>query len=119
MKNSNHLIIMAGGVGNRFWPVSTREKPKQFIDVLGCGKSLLQLTVDHFKGICPIENIWVVTSEEYADIVREPHKLLITQMNGEKTTLDTDAVHIEMKSGKGSSNVLVLMGNDITSIRKI
>ena len=52
MNNSNHLIIMAGGVGNRFWPVSTREKPKQFIDVLGCGKSLLQLTVEHFKGIC-------------------------------------------------------------------
>ena len=71
MNDSNHLIIMAGGVGNRFWPVSTREKPKQFIDVLGCGKSLLQLTVEHFKGICPIENIWVVTSEEYATLVRE------------------------------------------------
>ena len=62
---------MAGGVGNRFWPVSTREKPKQFIDVLGCGKSLLQLTVEHFKGICPAENVWVVTSEEYAPLVRE------------------------------------------------
>ena len=71
MNNSNHLIIMAGGVGNRFWPVSTREKPKQFIDVLGCGKSLLQLTVEHFKGICPEENVWVVTSEEYAPLVRE------------------------------------------------
>ena len=71
MNDSNHLIIMAGGIGNRFWPVSTREKPKQFIDVLGCGKSLLQLTVEHFKGICPIENIWVVTSEEYATLVRE------------------------------------------------
>ena len=71
MNNSNHLIIMAGGVGNRFWPVSTREKPKQFIDVLGCGKSLLQLTVEHFKGICPTENIWIVTSEEYAQLVHE------------------------------------------------
>ena len=71
MNNSNHLIIMAGGVGNRFWPVSTREKPKQFIDVLGCGKSMLQLTVEHFKGICPTENIWIVTSEEYAQLVHE------------------------------------------------
>ena len=71
MNKSNHLIIMAGGVGNRFWPVSTREKPKQFIDVLGCGKSLLQLTVEHFKGICPAENIWIVTSEEYAQLVHE------------------------------------------------
>jgi mannose-1-phosphate guanylyltransferase len=66
MNSSNHLIIMAGGVGNRFWPVSTREKPKQFIDVLGCGKSLLQLTVEHFKGICPLENTWIVTFEATA-----------------------------------------------------
>jgi mannose-1-phosphate guanylyltransferase (GDP) (EC 2.7.7.22) len=45
---TNHLIIMAGGVGSRFWPMSTPEKPKQFIDVLGVGRSLLQLTVDRF-----------------------------------------------------------------------
>ena len=43
-KSSNHLVIMAGGVGSRFWPMSTSERPKQFIDVLGVGKSLLQLT---------------------------------------------------------------------------
>lgn len=62
---------MAGGVGSRFWPMSTPGRPKQFIDVLGCGKTLLQLTVDRFEGICPPDNIWVVTSEAYADIVRE------------------------------------------------
>ena len=49
---NNHLVIMAGGVGSRFWPMSTVEKPKQFIDVLGVGKSLLQLTVERFSGIC-------------------------------------------------------------------
>lgn len=62
---------MAGGVGSRFWPMSTPEKPKQFIDVLGCGRTLIQLTVDRFEGICKPENIWVVTSEKYAPIVRE------------------------------------------------
>lgn len=71
MNNSNHIVIMAGGIGSRFWPVSTAECPKQFIDVLGCGKSLLQLTLDRFGDIFPNENVWVVTSAKYADIVKE------------------------------------------------
>ena len=50
---NNHLVIMAGGVGSRFWPMSTQECPKQFIDVLGVGKSLLQLTMDRFKSLAP------------------------------------------------------------------
>ena len=70
-EKNNHLVIMAGGIGSRFWPMSTPECPKQFIDVLGCGRTLLQLTVDRFKGLCPQENIWVVSSEQYADLVRE------------------------------------------------
>ena len=68
-KINNHLVIMAGGVGSRFWPMSTADKPKQFIDVLGIGKSLLQLTVDRFDGIVPSENVWVVTNQKYADTV--------------------------------------------------
>jgi mannose-1-phosphate guanylyltransferase len=55
--NNNYIIIMAGGVGSRFWPMSTEEKPKQFLDVLGLGKSLLQQTVARFKTIAPAENI--------------------------------------------------------------
>ena len=62
---------MAGGIGSRFWPMSTSEYPKQFIDVMGVGKSLIQLTVERFKDICPKENFWVVTSEKYVDIVKE------------------------------------------------
>lgn len=69
--NRNHLVIMAGGIGSRFWPMSTSERPKQFIDVLGCGRTLLQLTADRFKSICPKEQIWVVTSASYAEIVRQ------------------------------------------------
>ena len=69
--NNNHLVIMAGGIGSRFWPMSTQECPKQFIDVMGCGRTLIQLTVDRFEGVCPRENVWVVTSERYAQTVRE------------------------------------------------
>ena len=62
---------MAGGIGSRFWPMSTPTYPKLFIDVMGIGKSLIQLTADRFKDICPNENIWVVTSQKYVDIVKE------------------------------------------------
>ena len=62
---------MAGGVGSRFWPLSTPEYPKQFIDILGCGRTLIQLTVDRFKGICPMTNFWVVTNAAYVDIVKQ------------------------------------------------
>ncbi len=68
---SQHLVIMAGGVGSRFWPMSTPERPKQFIDVLGCGRTLLQLTADRFQGICTPENTWVVTSAAYANLVHQ------------------------------------------------
>ena len=68
---NNHLVIMAGGVGSRFWPMSTADRPKQFIDVLGVGKSLLQLTVERFGNLIKPENIWVVTNQHYADIVKE------------------------------------------------
>ena len=66
-----HVVIMAGGIGSRFWPMSTPKYPKQFIDVMGVGKSLIQLTVQRLKEICPMENFWVVTSEKYVDIVKE------------------------------------------------
>lgn len=68
---NKHCVIMAGGIGSRFWPLSTPEFPKQFIDILGCGRTLIQLTVDRFKGICPMENFWVVTNAAYVDIIRE------------------------------------------------
>ncbi|WP_274289272.1 mannose-1-phosphate guanylyltransferase [Prevotella corporis] len=71
MHLNNHLVIMAGGVGSRFWPMSTVERPKQFIDVLGVGKSLLQLTYERFKGIINPENVWVVTNKKYVDLVHE------------------------------------------------
>ena len=68
---NNHLVIMAGGIGSRFWPMSTDERPKQFIDILGVGRTLLQLAYDRFEGLCPLENVWVVTNRKYETLVRE------------------------------------------------
>ncbi|WP_321289682.1 mannose-1-phosphate guanylyltransferase [uncultured Sunxiuqinia sp.] len=70
MKSDTFVIIMAGGVGSRFWPVSTERKPKQFLDMLGTGKTLFQHTVERFDEICPRRNIYVVTSDQYIDIVK-------------------------------------------------
>lgn len=67
---SVHVVIMAGGIGSRFWPMSTPEFPKQFVDVMGCGKTMLQATVDRFLPICPPGNLWVVTGADYHDLVR-------------------------------------------------
>lgn len=71
MNTNNHLVIMAGGVGSRFWPLSNDDLPKQFLDVLGVGRTLIQLTVERFHDIVPTENIWVVTNRHYADLVQE------------------------------------------------
>ena len=73
MTNNGHIwvIIMAGGLGSRFWPLSSIDNPKQFIDVVGVGRSMLQLTFERFERICPRENIVVVTGEAYVDRVRE------------------------------------------------
>jgi mannose-1-phosphate guanylyltransferase len=63
---------MAGGVGSRFWPLSKEDKPKQFLDILGTGRSLLQMTFDRFIKICPVENIYLVTNAAYKeDILRQ------------------------------------------------
>jgi mannose-1-phosphate guanylyltransferase len=61
---------MAGGIGVRFWPISRTETPKQFIDILGDGRTLIQKTYDRFKNICPKENIYVVTNSLYKDLVK-------------------------------------------------
>ena len=61
---------MAGGIGSRLWPASTPQQPKQFIDMLGTGRSLIQLTVERFLPVCDPDHFWVVTSRHYVDLVR-------------------------------------------------
>ena len=71
MIENNYCVIMAGGVGSRFWPFSRNHKPKQFLDFFGTGRSLLQMTIDRFRPIVPIENILIVTNVLYRDQVLE------------------------------------------------
>ncbi len=69
--DNRYVIIMAGGVGSRFWPLSRRERPKQFLDITANGETLIQQTYSRFKKVCPEENIFVVTSSEHSDLVVE------------------------------------------------
>ena len=66
-----YVAIMAGGIGSRFWPASRVKRPKQFLDILGCGKSLIRLTFERFLKVCPKENIFIVTNGMYKDLVLE------------------------------------------------
>lgn len=70
-KSNIYVSIMAGGVGSRFWPASRTHRPKQFLDMLGLGKSLLRLTYERFLQVCPNENIFIVTNQQYRDLVKE------------------------------------------------
>ena len=71
MQQNNYVIIMAGGIGSRFWPYSRSRHPKQFQDILGTGETLIQQTAQRFFDICPKENIYVVTNSIYKDLVKE------------------------------------------------
>lgn len=71
MNTNNYVAIMAGGIGSRFWPMSRTSYPKQFLDILNTGKTLLQSTYERYLGFIPNENIYIVTSEEYIAIVKK------------------------------------------------
>ena len=68
---NNYAVIMAGGIGSRFWPMSTEERPKQFLDVLGKGKTLIQMTADRLRKIVPEDQIFVMTNAKYEQQVHE------------------------------------------------
>ena len=65
MNKNNYAVIMAGGVGSRFWPMSKSSFPKQFLDILGTGETLIQQTFNRLERICPLENILIVTNKNY------------------------------------------------------
>ena len=117
---SNHLVIMAGGVGSRFWPMSTAECPKQFIDVLGIGKSLLQLTVERFGNIISPENIWVVTNRSYADIVAKqlpdmPRENILCEPCRRNTAPCIAYISWRIKSKDPKANIVVTPSDHIVT----
>ena len=69
--DNNYCVIMGGGIGSRFWPFSRENRPKQFLDFFGTGRSLLQMTVDRFAKIIPKEHIYIVTNRRYVGMVHE------------------------------------------------
>ena len=80
MNRNNYCVIMAGGVGSRFWPLSRMNQPKQFLDIMGVGKTLIQQTFDRFSKIVPRENIIIVTNEIYKDITIEQLEIRESQV---------------------------------------
>ena len=90
MNKHHYVAIMAGGIGSRFWPMSRTNFPKQFLDILGTGKTLIQSTYDRFASFIPAENIYVVTSNEYVNIVKKqlPH-LPLQNILGEPSRKNT------------------------------
>lgn len=86
MDRNLYVVLMAGGIGTRFWPYSRNAKPKQFLDVLSTGKTLVQSTYERYLSICPEENILIVTHEEHAELVRcqlpgmKPEQLILEPM---------------------------------------
>lgn len=89
-KNHNYVAIMAGGIGSRFWPMSRTNYPKQFLDILQTGKTLIQQTFDRYRKMVPAENIFVITSQEYIPLVKEQlPKLPVENILGEPSRKNT------------------------------
>lgn len=92
MNDHPYIVIMAGGVGSRFWPYSKNSKPKQFLDVLGTGRSLLQMTYDRFREVASPNQFFVVTHESYVELVQEQlPELAIHQILSEPLRKNTAA----------------------------
>src|SRR6187200_2190016 len=90
MNKHHYVAIMAGGIGSRFWPMSRADHPKQFLDILGTGKTLIQQTFDRFRHFIPAENIYVITSQEYIPIVKSQlPKIPVENILGEPSRKNT------------------------------
>ncbi|MFH1320005.1 MAG: mannose-1-phosphate guanylyltransferase [Bacteroidota bacterium] len=86
---NNYCIIMAGGIGSRFWPMSTIDRPKQFLDILGTGQTLIQQTYKRFTKICPEKNIFIVTNDLYKNLVIQQLRINKEQVISEPSRRNT------------------------------
>ncbi|MBO4455309.1 MAG: mannose-1-phosphate guanylyltransferase [Bacteroidales bacterium] len=109
---SNHVVIMAGGVGSRLYPLSTPERPKQFLDLLGCEKALLRLTYERFLAADPDAVFWVVTSAEYVHFVKEivpeiPESQILAEPAARNTAPCIALACWKIKAGWPDANIVV------------
>ena len=112
MKEKFCVLIMAGGKGTRFWPKSTEEKPKQFINLIE-DRTMIQLTVDRMKKLVPIEKIFISTGEKYIDLVKEqlpdlPEKNIIVEPVGRNTAPCILLASLYIKQIYDDCNIAVL-----------
>lgn len=121
MKANNYCVIMAGGVGSRFWPFSRTDKPKQFLDFFGTGRSLLQMTIDRFRPMVPIENILIVTNIMYRDeVLQQIPDLSVSQVLCEPARRNTaPCIAYAMARIKAMAKRSQELGNSGTSPVKI
>jgi mannose-1-phosphate guanylyltransferase len=131
MNSNNFCVIMAGGIGSRFWPLSRTQKPKQFLDILGTGKSLIRQTFERFKTIIPAENFFVVTNMDYIEIVKEHiPELSYHQIIGEPLRRNTAPciayANFKIKLQNPNANIvvapsdhLILKENDFLDVVKL
>ncbi len=104
-KSNNYCVIMAGGVGSRFWPMSTQKFPKQFQDILGTGRTMIQQTYDRISQIVPKENIYVITNKEYVSLTEQQlPELKPKNIVGEPMMKNTAACNIYMAKKIAAEN---------------
>lgn len=112
-RSKNYCVIMAGGVGSRFWPMSTTQHPKQFQDILGTGRTMIQQTFDRIQKVVPTENIFVITNVEYLELCHEQLPEIPTEnIVGEPIMKNTAACNHYMASKISNidpeANIIVL-----------
>lgn len=112
MDKNNYCVIMAGGIGSRFWPMSRTSKPKQFLDVLGVGESLIQMTYRRMQRICPQENIYIVTSSLYRDLVKQQlqgieDKCIVTEPTRRNTAPCITYANFKIGTINENANIIV------------
>lgn len=111
--HNTYVGIMAGGAGTRFWPASREHRPKQFLDILGIGKTLLQMTFDRFLKVCPKENIFIISNEKYSDLIKEQlpdlqdHQILEEPVRRNTAPCVAYATHKIAQLGGEDANVII------------
>lgn len=110
--NGNYCVILAGGKGRRLWPSSREERPKQFVDFFGVGRTQLQATFDRFSKIIPLQNIFICTCKEYLSLVKEQvpdindHNILVEPIN-RNTAPSVAWANMRIKRGNPDANIII------------
>ncbi|MEZ4908864.1 MAG: mannose-1-phosphate guanylyltransferase [Saprospiraceae bacterium] len=122
--NNNYVAIMAGGVGSRFWPASSEEKPKQFLDIAGTGKSLLEETYMRFKKVFPKSNIFIVTNSKYKKLVQNTindiaEENIIIEPSRNNTAPSVAYTTFKLHSLNKDANIVIAPSDHIISKEKV